>query len=567
MKRLVVSSSIAVAVASAIASAQTTLQTSTGAVAGDQLGDSVAVIGDVDQDGQADLAVGAPYADANGISSGSVRVVSGRTGQALFTFHGVAAGDRLGESVGAAGDVNGDGWPDIIAGAPLNDQNGSSAGMARVYSGRNGAVLHTWYGDAAGDWFGNSVDGAGDVNNDGRPDLIVGAPYGKAGVTSNVGEARIFSGVNGAVIRTHNSPQGVSVLGFSVSGAGDVDQDGWDDVIVGAPQATYSHQDQGRAWVFSGKTGATLYFWQGTTSGQYFGNSVDGGQDVNNDGWPDVIVGSHYADFQGGNSGSVFVYSGRTGQQLYNFTGTASGDEMGRACALAGDVDGDGWADVIGGAKMKDQGPANVGMARVWSGRTGGVLFSIYGSSTDEQLGHSVAGGADVNGDGLDDFAVGWPTYDVNSTNADVGRVRAWSGTPLPVTTYCTPSTSAAGCAATVSTTGTPSATSTAAFTVRATGVLNQKSGFLFYGRHGQAMPYSTGWLCVESPIVRTNSQNSGGSPSGASCNGVLQQDFNAWVRGGFDPALGAGDTVFCQFFYRDGAANFSNAVFFTIQP
>ncbi|MCC7013164.1 MAG: FG-GAP repeat protein [Planctomycetes bacterium] len=566
--RWVVSSSILSAVLSAQVLAQTTLQTTTGASAGDQLGDSVAVVGDIDMDGQADIAVGAPYADGNGTSSGAVRVISGATGQILFTFHGAAAGDRLGESVARAGDVDGDGYGDVIAGAPLADFGGKlNCGMARVFSGRTGAVLHTWYGDEANDWFGQSVDGAGDVTGDGRADLIVGAPYGKASVTSNVGEARLFNGVTGAVIRTHNAPQGVAVFGYSVSGAGDINQDGWDDVIVGAPQSSYVGQDSGRAWVFSGKTGATLRTFDGTTSGEYFGVCVDGGGDVDNDGYPDVVIGSPFADYNGGNSGSVFVYSGRTWGLLYNFKGTASADELGRSCAWAGDVDGDGWADVVGGAKYKDQTVGNGGMARVWSGRTGAALFSVYGSVVDEQLGHAVAGGGDVNGDGLDDFVVGWPTFDVGSS-FDLGRARAWSGTPLPITSYCTAATNSAGCQATISTTGSPSVSSSAAFTIRATNVVNQKPGFLFYGRHGGTLPYWNGFLCVEAPIVRLPTQNSGGNSSGTSCTGQLSSDFNGWIDLQVDPLLGAGDTLYCQFFYRDGALSaLSNAVYFTVQP
>lgn len=551
----------------ALSRAQTSLQTATGGNAGDQLGDAIAVLGDLDGDGQSELAVGAPFADPSGASSGLVRVVSGRTGAVLRSFAGLAAGDRLGESVACAGDVDGDGWNDLVAGAPNHDGTGSNAGMVRVWSGRTGAVLFTWHGDGAGDWFGMSVDGAGDVNGDGRADVIVGAPYGKGSNTANVGEARIFSGLDGSVLRTFNSPQGVSVLGMSVSGAGDVDRDGFDDVIVGAPQATYGFSDQGRAWVYSGRTGAVLRFFQGASAGENFGFCVDGGRDVNNDGWPDFVIGSPFADYQGANSGSVFVHSGRDGAQLFHFRGTAASDDMGRSCAHAGDVDGDGWSDVIGGARLKDQGLSNAGMARVWSGRTGAVLHSVYGSAMDEMLGHAVAGGDDVNGDGLDDFVVGWPTFDAGSTSLDVGRARAFSAAPLPITTYCTAGTSVSGCAASITTSGTPSASASTPFIVRANGVARLSNGFVFYGRHGQAAPYGSGWLCVKAPFVRLTAAGTQGSATGSVCSGFVQQDLNAHFRNGADMAVQAGDTLFCQIFYRDGGASLSNAVLFTVQP
>jgi hypothetical protein len=567
MNRLVLRGAAGAVVLCASATAQTVLQTATGSVSTDRLGKAVAIVGDVNGDGHADIGVGVPYSDVGGTDTGSIRILSGNGGQTLYTLHGLVAGDRLGESIAGVGDVDLDGYADFLAGAPLNDHSGSSSGMARVWSGRTGAVLYTLWGDAAGDWFGAAVDGAGDVNNDGWPDLIVGAPYGKGQSTSNVGEARIFSGRDGTVIRTHNAPQGLALLGSSVSGAGDVDQDGWDDVIVGAPQSPYAAQDSGRAWVFSGRTGGELYHWDGVGNGDYFAQCVDGGGDLDHDGWLDLMVGTPFSDYNGGNSGSVAVYSGRTGSLIYRFTGTASWDELGRSCAFAGDIDGDGWDDVVAGAKFKDQGVSNCGMVRVWSGRTKQPLYSVYGSAVDEQLGHAVAGGGDIDGDGLDDAIVGWPTFDTSGALVDTGRVRAWSAAPLPITTYCTGSTNSAGCTAAISTTGTPSAGATSGFTVRANQVLNQKSGLFFFGFHGQAVPYFGGTLCVKTPFVRTSLTNSGGSPTGLDCTGVLSLDLNAWMHQNSAP-VAAGDTLYGQFYYRDGAAvNFSNAVYFTVLP
>lgn len=402
---------------------------------------------------------------------------------------------------------------------------------------------------------------------------VVGAPYGKAGtVTSNVGEVRVFSGVNGSVLRTINTTLGVEALGTCVSGAGDVNQDGWDDIIASAPQYTLSAaiHDTGRAYVYSGKTGAVIWQWTGTTSGENFATSVDGGRDVNNDGWPDLIVGSPFSDPPGnGNAGRIFVYSGRYGTVLYSFQGLHGGDELGRSCALAGDVDGDGWADFAAGARLNDQVAADAGMARIWSGRTGQPLFTFYGNQVGEFFGHAVASAGDIDADGLDDVIVGWPSADFSGI--DSGRARVWTGTPFGVTPYCTAMTNSAGCQATVSTTGTPSASNPTPFTVRATSVINQKTGLLFYGRHGDATPYLGGFLCVEPPLKRTWVQGSGGNTTGTSCTGVLSIDMNNWVQGANDLTLGSGDTVYAQFWYRDAAAPagvaYSNAVLFTILP
>jgi len=119
------------------------------------------------------LIVAARADDNNGDNSGSVRVFSGRDGVILYTFNGDSESDYFG-AVGGADDVNGDGFSDFIVGAPADDDNGSSSGSVRVFSGRDGSILYTFYGDLANDQFGYSVSGAGDVNGDGKSDLIVG---------------------------------------------------------------------------------------------------------------------------------------------------------------------------------------------------------------------------------------------------------------------------------------------------------------------------------------------------------------------------------------------------------
>ncbi len=117
----------------------------------------------------------------------------------LYTFNGDSAGDYLGFSVGGAGDVNKDGHADLIVGAPGDANNGTDSGSARVLSGKDGKILYTFNGDSASDYFGRSVAGAGDVNKDGYPDLIVGAPF-DANNGTNSGSARVLSGKDGKVL-------------------------------------------------------------------------------------------------------------------------------------------------------------------------------------------------------------------------------------------------------------------------------------------------------------------------------------------------------------------------------
>ena len=155
---------------------------------GDYFGYSVSGAGDVNGDGTPDLIVGASNDDNNGNDSGSVRVLSGLDGSTLFTFNGDSAGDGFGSSVSGAGDVNGDGRADLIVGASGDDNKGDDSGSARVLSGLDSSTLFTFNGDSAGDRFGSSVSGLGDLNGDGIGDFVVGG-YGGTG---GKGIVRVF---------------------------------------------------------------------------------------------------------------------------------------------------------------------------------------------------------------------------------------------------------------------------------------------------------------------------------------------------------------------------------------
>ena len=382
-------------------------------------GQSVSGVGDVNGDGAPDLIVGDPLDDNNGDDSGSACVLSGSDGSVLYSFVGDSEGDQFGYSVSGAGDVNGDGTPDLIVGAPFDNSNGSTTGSARVLSGSDGSILYTFYGDNVGDRFGWSVSGAGDVDGDGTPDLIVGAPHNdNSGDLS--GTSRVLSGSDGSVLYNFDGDATDDLFGWSVSSAGDVNGDGKADVIVGSYGASTNRSFTNIARVFSGSDGSVLFNFDGDVFDDHFGFSVSDAGDVNGDGIDDLIVGARHSDFQ---SGSARVLSGIDGSILYTFAGDRSVDRFGSSVSGAGDVNGDGRADLIVGATGDDNnGRTNSGSARVLSGIDGSVIYTFDGDNSLDFSGRSVSDAGDINGDGIDDFIVGASAGGAN----DGGYVRVF---------------------------------------------------------------------------------------------------------------------------------------------
>lgn len=407
-----------------------------GDAAGDQLGISCAGAGDVNGDGFADVIVGARGNDTNGIDAGLARVISGADNAVLYTLLGDSASQVFGSVVAGAGDVNADGFSDFVVGGFGDSTNGTSAGMARVFSGIDGTTLYTFFGDSAFDVFGLYVTGGGDVDGDGFDDIMVGAS-GDDNNGTDSGSVRVYSGADGSTIYSFDGDSAGDLLGYGLDIVGDVNNDGYDDMIIGAYLNDNNGADSGNAKVYSGFDGSILYSFNGDSANDHFGRSVAAAGDVNNDGFADFVVGAYLDDDNGSASGSLRVFSGFDGAILYTFYGDSSGDLFGWFVDGAGDVDGDGFDDIAATAPLDDDNGSNSGSARVFSGIDGSIIATVFGDSAGDNFGFQVSGAGDVNGDGRDDLIVGANADDNNGTTS--GSARIFIALPPPVFPYTSP--------------------------------------------------------------------------------------------------------------------------------
>jgi hypothetical protein len=438
--------------------------------------------GDINGDGFDDVILGAPGDATHGAGSGAAYVVFGHAGSSRatvdlsalngsdgFRTYGENDFNGLGTSLSSAGDLNGDGIGDFAVAATWAP-GGSGPGYTYIVFGREGpwdpvldpASLDGTNGlrltaGAGTEIIGRSPVSAGDLNGDGFDDLIVGGPFASsngyaAGTTCVIfGHAggwdpnidlSTLDGTNGA---RFVGPIAYTLSGYSVAATGDINGDGFNDLLIGSPSASATAYASGATYVVFGHIGAwDSTFNLGTLSGtngftidgalgdDHSGRAVASAGDINGDGYDDLIIGATGADPNGSYSGASYVVFGHggawnshlalagiDGTNGFRLDGSKAYDNSGQSLASAGDVNGDGYADLIVGAPLADSSGDAAGSSYLIYGHAGpwaaslalddldaATGFRLDGIAPGDESGFSVAAAGDVNGDGYGDLVI-----------------------------------------------------------------------------------------------------------------------------------------------------------------
>lgn len=382
--------------------------------AGDLFGWSLASVGDVSGDGIPEIAVGSPYDDHRGWDAGLITLYSGADRRILWHSPSSVSQEQLGTSIAGTPDMDGDGIPDLLAGCPLHE-------AIRILSGVDGHEIARCV-DSGGGSLGadHGVASIGDLDGDGVPEIAAGASVAND-FLHHQGRVTVFRydrATNACAIRFRLwDPDAVIYdnLGYSVAGIGDVNGDGVPDLAAGEPGDDVLDDNTGSILIFSGADGSIVRRVTDPAAGwrDNLGIDVHGIEDLDGDGVPDLAAAT---ERRSGWEGEVILFSGADGTVIRRLTdaSTLLAERVGGAIDVVSDVDGDGLDDVLAGARYATVGGvAQSGRALVFSSGTGGILGVLEPPLpvASQLFGFAVAAAGDSTGDGIPEFAVGAP-YD-----------------------------------------------------------------------------------------------------------------------------------------------------------
>ena len=518
---------------------------------GSEFGSDIAALGDIDGDGLDDFAIGAPMGDGLQIDSGVVQAFSGADASLIWTSPGETSGDRFGHALILIEDRDGDGYCDLVVGAPLTEDTANNlvnCGAVFYVSGKTGQVTHREYGSQTGEQFGFDLVNLG-------PEYAVSAPYWDADpFNTNVGRLHYITPSNllgGGVVGQRKG----DLFGYALADSGIINLvAGTRDVLVSSPGfdlvgPIFTVLDAGM--IQSIERGVGVVYSTTGTGGDRLGESLSGGLDLSGDGVPDFVAGAPDATLGGEVVGRVSAYAASFfgPSLLWTTYGTADGDELGRSVALIDDVTGDGVPDVVVGAPGFDYGTyGNAGRASIISGADGQIVSSIYGYEPGVRMGDVVGVAGHVNADPWPDPVGCAPNSNGEFTG---GLASILLGNASAPSVYCTAKVNSAGCLPEIDFDGCPSdSVSSDDFQVTAWNVLDGKPGIMIWSLTAAATPFYGGTLCVQAPIKRTPLQTATTGTSTYPCAGFYSFDFDRSYRQ--QKGIFAGDTVYCQYWSRD---------------
>lgn len=417
---------------------------------GAEFGLSVASAGDVNGDNYDDVIIGAPRYDAGVYREGAALLyygsAAGLSDSPNWVAGGGQTGGRFGFAVASAGDVNNDGYDDIVVGAYAYNDDNTKVGAVYIFHGSASGLSQTadtsLIGSQTNAEFGYAVASAGDVNGDDFDDVIVGARYGSS--LTNEGAVYLYlgspSGLSETAVWSATGGQAGAAFGSAVASAGDVNGDGYADVAIGAPYYDETFTNEGAAFVFRGSdVGLSDTPHRRFLGGQEeaaFGSAAASAGDVNGDGYSDLVIGAPHYSATRPNEGAAFLYNGSPAGLPASpdriLIGGQEGAGYGVSVGAAGDINGDSYDDVVIGANLYTGDQSQEGAIFLYCGSAGGLFtwpaWKAEGNKAETGFGYTAVLAGDVNGDDLSDLVVGAPQYRIGQII--VGRAFGYHGVP-----------------------------------------------------------------------------------------------------------------------------------------